>query len=207
RNQLIRRAILTGTMLTIAIKGDISDLRSGTVHVDGVEPESGALIAKSKPHSEGEPHPEGEPHSGAPHGALAKPGAVNADAHAASERAGADFAIGPNPHSVGAAGKGKMRDFYMCSDICGPIVDKLKAALACLPKDHPEMEVFKAMLADARKAQRSIKAGKLTQEAADAMAQKLSDDIARLSAHTKDFGRLMNTETAVLLAEKKAIMA
>lgn len=205
RSQLIRRAMLTGAMLTITIKGSVDDVRGvAGLHVN-VDPSDSSLVAKPR----GEVDVDAHPHADTPSAQAAKkvstPGEINDPAHAASQRAGADMAIGPKPHSVAATGQGKLRDFYICSDLCGPILDKLRAAAATLPPGHPEQKLFNDMMREVRKAQKDLKAGKLTQDQADAFAGKISDDIARLSQHTRHFGPLMNTETSMLLSERKAI--
>ena len=113
--------------------------------------------------------------------------------------------LGPETHAVGAAGKGRGRDFYMCSDLCAPIVSRLEAVRAVLPRNHPMLEAIKDMLTKARSASKRLKSGELTQEAADAMANELSARIDRLSNDSQHFAALMNTDPAVLAANKHAI--
>jgi hypothetical protein len=98
-----------------------------------------------------------------------------------------------------------MRDFYFCSDLCAPIVLRLEAIVAVLPRNHPEREIFQGLLSRARGASRRLKRGQLTQENADAIAREISGDIGRHSRQSELFSALMNTDPALLAAHGTAI--
>lgn len=201
RAQLVRRALLTGALMAIAIRGDVADIQAGrqlrVSHVDA----DGALHAA-------DPAAPRE-HAGAPGAAPASRAAPHADitapVHAGAQRSGSGVAIGPQSHAVGAAGTGRSRDFYFCSDLCAPIVNRLLAVLAAMPRNHPFRPAVQDMLSRARTARRQLKAGQMTQADADAVASALTERIGRLSADSQHFGALMNTDPALLAAHAPAI--
>jgi hypothetical protein len=207
RAQLVRRALLTGALLAVALKGDYQEMSSGgLLRISHVDPD-GTLVAahsgEATPHEhEHEPTDAGDTAAGA----HASPHAdVTGSVHAGSQRAGAGMMLGPETHAVGAAGSGRTRDFYICSDLCAPIVSRLQAIRAVLPRNHPMLEAVKDILSRARKASKRLKSGELTLEAADAVANELSQRISRLSNDSQHFAALMNTHPAFLAANRHAI--
>lgn len=218
RAQLVRRALLTGALLTVAIRGDIKDLQAGrTLRVSHVDAD-GALVV---PHgSEATPHPgtdtpHGQPDApGAPAASRTSPHAaphaaphadVTGPVHTDAGRTGAGVAVGPQTHALGVAGTGQRRDFYFCSDLCSPIIDRLSAIIAVLPRNHPERAIFQDLLSRARGASRRLKQGRLTPEDADGIARQISDDIGRHSRQSELFAALMNTDPRLLAEHGPAI--
>src|SRR5207247_7588535 len=112
--------------------------------------------------------------------------------------AGTTMRIGPQSHGLAVAGEGRHRDLYFCSDLCTPIALKLEPIIDVLPRHHPLREVFEGLLSRARGAQQRLKAGKLTPEAADEIAGKISADIGRHSTQDELFAALMNTDSGLL---------
>ena len=195
RAQLIRRALLTGAMMTIAIKGDISELRSGgnlrVSHVDA----DGALV----------PHGKGEGAAAVPHAALHTE--VSGPTHVASQRAGNGLTLGAETHAVGVAGSGPMRDIYFCSDRCTSLTARIAPVVDALPERHSASAAFKHMLEKARKAQIGLADGSVTREQADAVAEETLRRIRALAADTndgRDVRRLLDMDPAVLDATSAA---
>ncbi|MFN0085504.1 MAG: DUF4157 domain-containing protein [Blastocatellia bacterium] len=203
RAQLVRRALISGALLTIAIRGDIQDYQAGrTLRVSHVDPD-GALVP-ARPDADAPSQ-----HADAPGASTAAHAAPHADVtgpvHADSGRIGTGLTVGPQSHAVAAAGTKQRRDFYFCSDLCAPIVQRLEAVVAVLPRNHPFRPAIQDMLSSARKASQRLKLGQLTQEEADAVARGLSDRIGRLSNDSQHFAALMNTDPALLAAHGPAI--
>ena len=202
RAQIVRRALLTGALLTIAIRGDIQDFQAGrALRVTNVD-EHGVMHV-------GDPSVPREhadvPGSGAA-GTHASPHAdVSPPVHGQAQRAGTDIPIGPQTHAVAAAGAGRNRHFYFCSDRCQPIVDRLNAVLSVLPQGHPFAPAIRDMRNRAREATQQLRNGTLTQEAADAVAAELSARMRLLSADSDHFAALMNTDPALLAANRAQI--
>lgn len=206
RAQLVRRALLSGAIMTVAIRGDVADLRSGgALHVARVDPD-GALVVQGRPHPDevapdlpaGRPGTGGGPHA-APHAEITAP------VHADAQRAGSGLEIGSQPHALAAQGTGPTRDFYFCSDRCTPLVARLEPMLAVLPRNHPEREIFQGLLSRARGARQRLRAGRLSQEQADDIARQLKDDIRRHSAQSELFAALMNTDPRLLDTHRQQI--
>jgi hypothetical protein len=198
----MRRALLTGAFMTVAIRGDYKDWQSGTVRVSDVDPD-GTLVA-------------GRADADMPRQQVDAPGAstaahtvphadVTGPTRASSGRTGAALTVGPQSHALTAAGTGRRRDFYFCSDLCAPIAQRLEAVIAALPRNHPFRDAVRDMLKNARNASRQLKLGQLTEEQADAVARGLSERIARLSNDSQHFTALMNTDPALLKAHAAAI--
>jgi len=203
RAQLVRRALLTGALLTVAIRGDIKDYQAGrTLRISNVDPD-GALVAARADTDAPRQRVEAPGASSAAH---AVPHAdVTSPVHASSGRAGTGLAVGPQSHALAAAGTGRRRDFYFCSDLCAPIVQRLETIVAVLPRNHPERAIFQDLLSRARGASQRLKRGQLTQEETDAVAQQFSSDIGRNSQQSELFSALMNTDPALLAAHGAAI--
>jgi hypothetical protein len=201
RAQIVRRALLTGALLTIAIRGDVQDLQAGralrVTHVD----EHGVMHAA-------DPAVPRE-HVDAPAGTTGPRVSPHPDAspavHGASQRAGTDIPIGAQTHAVAAAGTGRNRHFYFCSDLCQPIVDRLNAVLAVLPQGHPFAPAIRDIRNQAREATQKLRGGQLTQEAADKVAADLSARMRLLSGDSDHFAALMNTDPALLAAHRTEI--
>ena len=155
RGQLIRRALLTGALLAVALKSDVADVQAGrTIRVARVDADGTLVVA---PHADtgvtAAVHPA-TPHAGAaPHAQATGP------VHQAADRTGAAARIGSQTHGIGVAGEGRTRDLYFCSDACTTIVHKLEAIVDVLPRGHPEREIFQGLLSRARGASRRLKAG------------------------------------------------
>ena len=203
RGQLVRRALISGALLAIAIRGDIQDYQAGrTLRVSHVDPDGALVAARGDADA---PHQHADA-PGASTAAHAAPHAdVTAPVHESSGRIGTGLAVGPQSHALAAAGTGRRRDFYFCSDLCAPIVQRLEVIIAVLPRNHPEREIFQGLLSRARGASRRLKRGKLTQEEADAIAQQISSDISRHSQQSELFSALMNTDPALLATHGAAI--
>lgn len=212
RGELVRRALLTGALLTVAIRGDVKDLKSGRIvnvaHVD----QSGVLV----PHGyapDAVPHGGADapaPHADVPAGGQAARGLhtdVAPAVHGHAETAGTGLRVGPQTHAVGVGGRGRTHDFYFCSDLCAPLRAKFEAIVEALPRNHPEREIFQGLLSRARGAGDRLRRGRITQEEADGIARSLSDDIARHSRQSEVFSALMNTNIEDLIAARLQIRA
>jgi hypothetical protein len=207
RGQLVRRAILTGAILTVAIRGDIDEIRSGqTLRVSSVDPD-GAIVVHGRgtaAHGEADA-PRARASPGAPGPGRAPHAEVDGPVHANAQQAGSGLQVGPQSHVVGVGGAGRRRDFYFCSDLCAPIADHLRTILAVLPRNHPFRPAVQDILVRARRAGRQLKNGQLSQQGADAVARELSDRIERLSRDSQHFAALMNTDPALLATQPHAI--
>jgi hypothetical protein len=209
RAQIIRRALLSGAIMAVAIRGDYHEFRAGGVvrisHVD----KDGALVARSEEsiaHAESDvPHEHVETPGASTAGHAAPHAEVTGPVHAGSERAGTGTLVGSQSHALGPAGTGKARDFYFCSDLCMPIVHRLEGIIEALPRGHPEREIIQGLLSRARGASKRLKQGKLTQEEADTIAREISNDIARNSEHSDIFAALMNADPNFLAANRDKI--
>ena len=203
RAQLTRRALLTGLLLGVAIRGDVQDLRAGRnliiSHVDA----DGALVT-ARPDAD-----VAGPHVDAPGASVAAHAAPHADVtgpvHATSERAGTHLEIGGHTHALAPAGSGRNRDFYFCSDLCAPLVDQLRSVAAALPRNHPFRAAVSDMLNRARRASQRLRRGEIPPEDVDAVARELRERIARLSDDNSHFAALMNTDPRLLAAHAPAI--
>jgi hypothetical protein len=210
RGQLARRALITGTLMVVAIRGDIQDLRAGgTLQVSHVDTDGALVVGHADatgPHGQTDaPSPHADT-SGASTAAHAAPHAdVAGPVHENSARAGSGITVGPQTHAVAAAGSGRNRDFYFCSDLCGPLIRRLEAIIEALPHTQPEREIFQELLGRVRGASRRLKQGRLTEDEANAIAQQVSNDIARHSRQSDLFSALMNTDPAVLVARRREI--
>ncbi len=172
RGQLIRRALLTGALLAVALKGDVADVQVGrTIRGARVDPDGTLVLA---PHADAGVTPG--VHPATPHASVAPHAQVTGPVHHAADRTGAAARIGSQTHSIGVAGEGRMRDLYFCSDACTTIVNRLDAIVDVLPRGHPEREIFQGLLSRARGASRRLKAGTLTPAAADDIARGISAD-------------------------------
>lgn len=199
RGQLVRRALLTGALLAVALKGDVHDLTAGrTVRIAHVEGD-GSLVLAHPTDGGSVPGERGtHPHAPPGHADVAPHAEVVSPVQAAAGRAGGELQIGPQSHALGVAGEGRTRDFYFCSDHCSPIVSRLAPIVEVLPRNHPERAVFQDLLSRAKGARRRLKAGTLSPEQADAIAGQISADIARHTRVSELFSALMNTDPSVL---------
>jgi hypothetical protein len=209
RAQLVQRALLSGALLTIAIRGDIQDLQAGrTLRLSHVDPD-GAFVAHSRESTVHADPTTPHEHADAPGASTAARSAPHAEVsgpvHANSERAGTGVAVGTQSHALSVGGTGRARDFYFCSDLCAPIINRLQAIVAVLPRNHPFRPAIQDMLSRARRASRRLKLGELPQEEADRVAQELSDRIGRLSRDSQHFEALMNTNPELLAAHAPQI--
>lgn len=202
RGELVRRALLTGVLLTVAIRGDVKDLAAGhTVRINRVDPDNVLVPEEAAPHGETQsPHPE-VPATATPHPEVAP------DVHAHAAEAGSGVRVGPQTHAVGVGGRGRTLDCYFCSDLCTVLRDKLRAIIGALPHSHPEREIFEGLLSRANGASARLTSGRITQQQADEIVQRLADDIARHSAAEPLFAALMNTAVEDLVAHRAAIRA
>lgn len=194
RGQLVRRALLTGALLAVALKGDVADVQAGrTIRVARVDPDGSLVLA---PHADTGVTPGAHPVG--PHTGVAPHARVSGPVHQAADRTGAALRIGSRNHGIGVAGEGRMRDLYFCSDACTTIVNQLDAIVDALPRRHPERAIFQGLLSRARGASRRLKAGKLTPEAADEIAREITADLTRHSQRSELFGALLNTDPSLL---------
>ncbi len=199
RGELVRRALLTGVLLTVAIRGDVKELSAGrVVNINHVDPDNVLVPEETVPHGEAEvPHPEAP---GASTHAEVAP-----DVHAQAEEAGAGLRVGPQTHAVGIGGRGRTLDLYFCSNLCTALRARFEAILGTLPRGHPERAIFEDLLRRANGARTRLARGTITQQEADQIAQKLSDDIARHAAAEPLFAALMNTNVEDLVTHAAAI--
>jgi hypothetical protein len=198
RGQVVRRALLTGALLAVSLKGDVQDaVRAGrTLRIAHVEGDGSLVVHPDEPGVH--PGETAAPHPSAGHPDVAPHAQVAGPVHEAADRAGATIRIGPQSHGLAVAGEGRRRDLYFCSDLCTPIVLKLDPIIDVLPRRHPLRAVFQDLLSRARGARQRLKAGKLTPEAADEIAGQISADIARHSTQDDLFAALMNTDSGLL---------
>lgn len=203
RGQLIRRALLTGALLAVALKSDVGDVRAGRIRVD-VEAGRTIQVARVDPDGTLVVAPHADPgvtpgvHPAAPHAGVAPHAQVTGPVHQVADRTGAVARIGPQTHGIGVAGEGRTRDLYFCSDSCTTIVNQLDAIVDVLPRGHAEREIFQGLLSRARGASRRLKAGTLTPEAADDIARQITADLTRHSRASELFGALLNTDPGLL---------
>jgi hypothetical protein len=193
RGQLVRRALLTGALLAVSLKGDVQDaVRAGrTLRIAHVE-NDGSLVVRPDTEPALHPHPSTGHPDVAPHAQVQGP------VHRTADRTGAAIKVGPQSHGLAVAGRGRTRDLYFCSDVCTPIVHKLEAILATLPENHPLWGIVRDMLRRARGGQRGLRRGTMTPEAGDELASQIAADIARHSRQDEMFAALVNTDAAVL---------
>ncbi len=210
RAQLVRRALITGALLAVAIRGDVADATAGrTLRVSHVDPDGTLVVPRSSetlPHGATDaphPHPDAPGSGGAAH--VAPHAEVTGPVHTEAGRAGSSVTVGPQSHALSVAGTGPRRDFYFCSDLCAPIALRLSAIIEVLPRGHPERAIFQDLLSRARGASQRLKLGRLTQEEADGIARKLSEDIGRHSQQSELFAALMNTDPRLLAEHGGAI--
>lgn len=194
--QLARRALLTGAMMTIAVKGDISELRAGgNLHLTGMD--NGVPVAK--------PSGDADPSAPKPPIDVGVPGAphvkVEAEVHATGEAKGTGLTLAGNPHALGVSGSGPTRDIYFCSDYCTSAVNKIGAVLEALPPNHPMVPAFQDMLQKAMAARKKLKAGTIDEAQANQIAADLRDRMARLTKddkHGHTLGTLLDMNPDVI---------
>ena len=103
RGQLIRRALLTGALLAVALKGDVGDVQAGrTIRCRRVDPDGSLVLA---PHADVSVTPG--VHPATPHAGMAPHAQVTGPVHQAADRTGAVARIGPQTHGIGVAGEGR----------------------------------------------------------------------------------------------------
>lgn len=198
RGQLVRRALLTGALLAVSLKGDVQDAVRArrTIQIAHVDSDGSLVVHPDEPGVH--PGEAAAPHPSAGHPDVAPHAQVAGPVHEAADRASATMRIGPQSHGLAVAGEGRSHDLYFCSDRCTPIVLKLEPIIDVLPRRHPLREVFQDLLSRARGARQRLKAEKLTPEAADEIAGQISADIARHSTQDELFAALMNTDSELL---------
>jgi hypothetical protein len=177
---LVRSALLTGTLLTIALKGDIAEVgKKPTLHVTGIDEEGRYIVhaeatAKEVPASAdaalaGSPHP-------APHAE------VQAPVHAHASEVGSVLTVAGQSHAVGVAGRGPTRGFYFCSDFCAKLAEKLTSILACLPPEFPGRNVYFNLRRRARTASNRLAGGLITDAASLRVASpRMSSGMQRMT--------------------------
>lgn len=203
--RLVRSALLTGALLTIALKGDIADIRPNrTLHVTGVDNE-GHYTVQSEP-SAPDVHPPVEgahgptPHS-APHAEVHAP----VQTHAAE--AGGGLTVAGTSHAVGVGGRGPTRSLYFCSDLCSELADKLDAVLACMPPNYPGRDIFLSLRRRARTAGNRLARGQISDAEANTLATDFAGEIGRHSAHDPVFAKLVEMSPAELIANSEQFKA
>jgi hypothetical protein len=202
--QLARRALLTGAMMTIAIKGDVSELRSGgKLHISHVG-EDGIPVAGKSSEVEAtgsHPHVDGAVPS-APHEK------VTVETHAAAEKQGTGLDLAGNRHAIGVSGAGPTRDIYFCSDFCTSMVNKLSAILEVLPANHPMRPAFEDMLRKAKVTRTQLQSGKIDDAAAQQVGAELRARIGKLTqdtSHGATLSNLLDMSPEVLSAQADGI--
>jgi hypothetical protein len=211
--KLVRSALLTGVLLTVALKGDINDMRPGrTLHVTGVDGEGNLLVRPDPvapdPHARPDPADVGPgvgtavPHAGphtAPHGDVHGP----VQAHAG--QVGASVHVAGASHAVGVGGTGPTRGFYFCSDFCTQIADRLASIVGCLPRNYPGRGLYTSIQRRARIAGNKLAAGELTDAEANALATGFAEEIGRHAAHDPVFRQLLQMHPTALASNADAI--
>lgn len=210
RGELVRRGLLTGLLMIVAIRGDVKDLRSGRIvnvaHVD----EHGVLVARPHGGAQGQATddlsgPGTHPHADTPSAGQASRNVhaeVAAGVHDQAQSAGTGFRVGPQSHAVGVGGSGTRADFYFCSDRCSSLRGKLEAIVDVLPAGHPEREIFAGLLGKLNGAVKKLRSGKITGAEADGVADAVSDEIRRHGGQSEVFAALMNTDIGDLIAHR-----